>query len=114
LSRNNLPFELAIANWRRVHEDQSEPEARTCGSAERLYAAHPERRSRDDEVRVPRNALQAAEFDRLLARLTQDQRIAWLTRHHFRQPTEATPPEWIDKHYVAARVQLALWWGLLS
>lgn len=104
-------FSQAVSNWCRVLSDEADIPRMTCGSAERMYASHPERNTTPDEPMrfVDRRA--AERFEALVARLEPDLRLAWHLQHGFRNDPTKTP-EWISEHSTKARAQLSVWWSL--
>lgn len=103
-------FAQAVSNWCRALGDEADIPRATCGSAERMYASHPERHVVGEEPLrfVDRRA--AERFEALVAQLKPDQRLAWHLRHGFRNDPTKTP-EWINEHYNQARAQLSVWWS---
>lgn len=103
-------FQGAVSNWVRAMSEDADVPRHTCGSAERMYADHPERGGREvPSIYVDRRS--ADVFEKLVAGLPEAQRRAWHLKNGFRGKTDETE-EWINEHYNQARAQLSVWWSL--
>lgn len=106
-----MRFDHAVSNWRASMAEEADIPRHTCGSAERMYADHPERGgARDGPVRFL-NQRAAYDLEAMVGRLTEPLRRAWHIRNGFRAANDETD-EWINEHYNQARAQLSVWWSL--
>lgn len=106
-----MQFVHAVSNWRSAHKEEVDVHRHTCGSAERMYADHPERSGGAPERPRYIDERGAALFESLVSRLPDEWRRAWHIRHGFRTKGDETD-EWINEHYNQARAQLSVWWSL--
>lgn len=106
-----LQFEHAVANWRRwvLEREETTGFRDMCGSAERFYAFHPERKGNElkDEIEVPINHGLAVRFQGLLKNLTPPERMAWNARNGVGPQPEGGD---VERPYITARARLALLW----
>lgn len=108
-----MSFLAAIANWKRWHKVEDVtgwPE--TCGSAERIYAQHPERiKGHDtDDIDIPVDSRAADRIEKLVRMLPQTERDAWLIWVGLRPKPAGTSEEWLREWADKARTRLIVGW----